>query len=103
MGNKRKDELLTKASDLLNRWTESVIMMAAELFIINPWHEIFKGNYFEQNTKILILHRVREMLNYCNIKRVVIEKDDGTVYDHSPANIEKLVKKFEDQAKNPKI
>lgn len=87
-------ELVTKSSHLLNRWTESIILIGAELFIVYPQHEVFKGDFFAKNTLILILNRVRTMLEVSNIKRVVIEYKDGRVDEHVVANIEKICEKY---------
>lgn len=89
--------LISKANDLVSRWTEAVIMMGAELFIIYPQHEIFKDNYFAKNTLIYILRRARKLLEVCLIKRVIIEYKDGSVMEHTPDNIEKLSRSLEEK------
>jgi len=91
--------LSTKSSELVTRWTEAVIAMGAELFLIFPQHEIFKGNYFAKNTLILILKRVRQSLEMSLIKKIIIEYKDNSVTEHSPETIEKVIKEYSESLK----
>jgi len=87
-------KLVDKGSMLLNEWTEAVIMMGAELFIICPQHEIFTTNYFADNTKLLMFERALTLLPICKYKRIIYEDDRLTAQEVDPENIVKIVESY---------
>lgn len=99
LDKKRLIELLDKANGLLMDWTEAVVSMGAELFIICPQHEIFKKDYFNNNTKMMILRRALQMVNLCKYDRIIYQKDGSGDFIH---NIEAIERILQDKAKEMK-
>ena len=93
MDKKQLLELLERGNKLLIEWTEAVITMGAELYIICPQHEIFKGTYFSKNTLLMILHKVRQMVNICKYHQVIYKQKDHADFVHDISTIEKIMKK----------
>lgn len=97
LDKKKLLELLEKGNSLLNEWTDAVITMGAELFIICPQHEVFKTNYFTNNTKMMMIRRSLELINLCKYDRIIYQKDGNRDYIHNLKNMQKIL---EDKAKN---
>lgn len=87
-------KLLDKGSMLLNEWTDAVVTMGAELFIICPQHEIFQSNYFADNTKLMMFNKALELLPVCKYKRIIYEDDTLNAQEIDPDNIIKIVETY---------
>lgn len=72
--NLSKNELIRTITTLRNQlseWRQGVIHLAADLLLIDPQNEVFKGEYFAENTVKQIISMAAERLDYLSSDIIV--------------------------------